>query len=326
MINPNPKIIERMPFNRSSGITILDSAINSCASLESQLCESFTMNDILFNSDISTAKTNSRNVFNTYHRNGQVKLLLVELFFITHYIDFSVATKVNPIIILYIGCSPGIHFDALLKLCSPFDNLIFHLYDSVEPDFEWDERCMFYKEIFGTEEHIYRYRNTKNVYIISDAYSTITNEYETMRESLRWCSAIKPEHAMLRFIPLYESRDTQSFKFCKGTLIRQPYLPNPASELRIITNSYECDTEWFYDELIKRIQYHNDCIRKEYIYKNPFTNFHHAIYGKKHIGCNWDSSAFVFIVNEYIKCLGLKPTYRTCIKIIEIIFSGRIVC
>ena len=293
--------------------------------------EEFVERSLLLSSDDNIYETRIDEVprFPSIEENGQKKLLYGEIYFLSSHLKGD-----NPIV-LYIGASPGLHLDVLVRM---FPHVKFILYDA-EPFKISDEtrnKVEIFEEYF-TDSHCKRYSKIQNLYFISDIrdrdmiLGIVSPEerkhggeliMEDMESQVKWSKLMNPVAAMLKFrIPLPNEAGGEKtyLEYPPGILLKQPFFKKKGVELRLITTRPDESVKWFISDIYRRLLYHNIVIRESYVYKNPFTRLYHAIYLKTRIGNNWDSSAAVFILLKYLRYVGRGETPANLYSLLDLI-------
>lgn len=188
--------------------------------------------------------------------NGQRKLLLSSLLFLTQYSYLST-------LVVYAGASPGTNIIILAKL---YGNIRFHLYDP-RP---FDKRLIGLKNVklyqsYFTDEIAKKY-SKKNCMLWSDIRTgTVEDEdfedqvIENNNMQKRWHDLVKPVMGMYKFRLPYviSDKSSEGFYYMKGDIWLQMWAPTTSTETRLIVKrDYEM------------IQYNNESYEKRMYYFN----------------------------------------------------------
>jgi hypothetical protein len=220
---------------------------------------------------------------------GQRKLYTITLYFLTLYGHLS-----NTIV--YAGAAHG-HNIGLLSLLFP--NHIFHLYDPGLFKLKVNKNIKIYNQLF-TQNDAAKYSG-KDVLFMSDIRvyndeSTILQDNNLQRE---WVKIIRPIKSMLKFrLPFPDGKYCKDnilngkclYSYFKGELILQPWAPHHSTEMRLIVDKSNIDTDQLYDciEIEEKLFYHNSETR------NKLIKIGNSMY-------TWDEAQEIYTINLYIK-------------------------
>ena len=233
---------------------------------------------------------------------GQLKLMLSEVEFLTLvYKRYKEANDTRPIYIVYAGSAPGDHMPMLADM---FPMMQFELYDPNE--FKIKEiipNINTYTDKAGwfTDEVAELWKDdSKYVCFISDIRTFPANNetiIENMTDQRRWWDIMNPELSMFKFRLPWTTEKTE---YMEGDIYLQVYPPITSTETRLIVKK---DAKLkIYDHKIYEEQcfYHN--INRNKQFKNVL-KLDLEIENKylPHMDMCYDCTAFIYIVNEYIK-------------------------
>lgn len=180
---------------------------------------------------------------------GQLKLLLNEIRFLTDSIKIH-NRKVNErYIILYIGSAPGLHIPYLRKLYSKY-NIEWHLYDKTPHCNEivqtFKKPNMVNSAYFLEKdiEFFLRKKRTHTILFISDIRTTTSSKSEPTTQNLiedyklQWniVKKLRPEFSLLKFrLPFPDDwKDGIFFNFPYGEQYLQAFTDRSSNEFRIV--------------------------------------------------------------------------------------------
>lgn len=239
--------------------------------------------------------------------NGQRKLLLNEVIFLTKYGDLS-----N--FVVYAGAAPSQHTPLLSEL---FPNHYFDLYDPATFTITETNKIKIFNDYF-TDEYSKKYVD-KNVLFISDIRSgTNDMNYKEFEEQVKinnqyhidWINIIKPVMSMLKFrIPFNTIGD---YEYLKGDIYLQPFAPIDSAETRLICDSSLELEKYDPKKYENKMYYYNNIIRE-------FQRIKHNIPLDKVEGlcycsdCNFEIEVWKLYIKNYLKIEKYTPE-----KIIEL--------
>ena len=218
----------------------------------------------------------------TNHHNGQRKLLLCEMFFLTKIHELKLVKPES--IVVYVGAGPGHHLLHLIKLFPQFQ---YHLYDT-----RFDEELLKLTNVkthlqFFTHKDCEKYKD-KNIIFISDirhpsvgdfgepspAQNPIIIRDQKMQEE--WVRIIKPYVSLLKFrLPWLES--DQPYEYLDGQVYVQPYAPGNSTETRLLVTDPESNKTYSCDEYERKMFFVNRVLRHNYAHKsNTSSNYDFA--------------------------------------------------
>lgn len=235
-------------------------------------------------------------------KNGQRKLLMTEIEFITnHYNKVNKKDK----IILYIGASAGIGSIHTYTLANIFPEFEYHLYD----DNDFYEKLYTLKNVkifkrWFTNKDSKKYKN-KNVLMISDmrdpyigkAKLLNTNKqnkvvYNDMKIQMKFYNDIKPKGALLKFRLPWKPGKTE---YLDGDIYYQAWQGLHSAETRLVPNG-------------KMKVYDNTSYEERLFYFNTETRFRYYQHNYECYGHCYDCMSEITILEKYIKLKKLKLT------------------
>ena len=243
---------------------------------------------------------------------GQLKLFISEVQFLNKYWDSEIVPVPR---IVYIGASPGNHIHFLAKM---FPMAKFYLYDT-QP---FDERLStlpnvkIYQSYFEQRD-VDAYKNRSDIFLISDIRSLgydksqknedveRANEKladDDMRLQMKWVQEIKPVKALLKFkLPYsYAWNKEKSYNYLDGDVWKQPFSAVTSTECRLVPDMNPLNRNWDFRLYEKQMFYHNNIVREKVKFINPLTNINEDISTDLGLTQDYDSSAFVFVIKEYL--------------------------
>lgn len=257
--------------------------------------------------------------------NNDMKLLLAEINFINKYVEND-----DEILIVYIGCSPGLHLVKLLKM---FPFIKFHLYDPEDPHSELleyiknnSDKITFYKELF-TIETCNRYKKS-SIYLMTDfrdiKYNVdpyfgldfeAKNKWQMEKEKSyvddmefqkQICILLEPKVSFLRFRPphFYSNQrlDNISFEYFHGVIWLMIFNELKSTESRIVVTDYTTtDFKWNYQLYQYRLNYFNFKLRESMLL-NPFTNDKSPL--QNQLGNKFETVLMIKIIIDYFNVIG----------------------
>lgn len=235
---------------------------------------------------------------------GQRKLLMNEIQFLTRHGHRSD-------LVVYAGAAPGTHAPLLMAM---FPRHVFHLWDPAPFSRALHDRALLstgrlhlYNEYF-TDDSASSYFG-RDVLFICDirAFSSDPAQLEiserekdiieNMNMQKRWCKAIKPAYAMLKFRlpwldPKRSSEPIAPVRYFCGQINLQPWAPKFSTELRLVT---DCADERDYDPFAVDGQcfYVNTVLRRATFPRGP------AVSGPVGLCCCYDCSLELDIMSEF---------------------------
>lgn len=265
--------------------------------------------------------------------NDDVKLLFLELFFITRYVEWSD----RPIRIVYMGAAPGFHLAKLMKLFR-FERgmmIYFDLYDdqSLHPDLERyieenSDQVTMYRELL-TVENCERYIGTdENIYLITDSrdpkyikdpifgpnidakLAWQAKKEESYEQDMEYqkqiCIKMRPICACLRFRPKHfysgETDESASLEYFGGTVWLPIFADLKSTESRLVVSNYDnVGYKWSLKNYQYRLNYYNAEVR-ESLLLNPLTKEQTPL--PNMLGNNYESVMVMVILIQYLKAIG----------------------
>ena len=271
---------------------------------------------------------------NTVHY-GQVKLLMADIFFILHFVDFR--EHPNPIL-LAIGAAPGHHYPILQKL---FPMIEFHLYDPRPFCLRIAKNTLnIHSQYFTNEDaNSWKMRSKRGLYVTSDIRSvdhTTTDSKEELTKAIiddmsiqkEWIEIMNPNNAALKtkFPYIDDGEEDVVVEYLNGYLCKQQFAPQTSTESRLIPvkekNEYYTK-KWSSRKYHDQFFYFNKRIRHSN-FNNPFTGkSSDPIYGDD-LTNDYDSIATSFILAQYLnKMSGIEdPTSEDVKKLFRICMCG----
>lgn len=202
---------------------------------------------------------------------GQLKLLLSEIFFLTRLLEQDVM-KDNPIV-LYIGSSPGHHIPKLIKLFPEFE---YHLYDSRKSCVKQSDRVKVFEKIFD-ESLIEEYNEmNRRIILISDIRSVSVKEdpkgilihkRDNQLQKKIFNSLCNGGDALLKFRLPFDSKERL---YLTGEVILQPYAGPYSTEVRLIPS--EEDEELWCARKYEEIMFYHNCVVRPKGFDKEATN------------------------------------------------------
>jgi len=229
---------------------------------------------------------------------GQLKLMLSEVEFLTLvYKQYKESGDTRPIYIVYAGAAPGHHIDYLHSM---FPDIYFYLYDPNDFVAKENDKVKTFVQFFMDEDAKKWKDDSKYVCLISDIRTfpaTEENIVDNMNLQKGWWDIMNPELSMFKFrLPWNEGKT----EYMEGDIYLQVYPPITSTETRLIVKK---DAKMkIYDHKIYEEQcfYHN--VNRNKQFKNVL-KLDLEIENKylPHMDMCYDCTAFIYIVNEYIK-------------------------
>jgi cap2 methyltransferase len=274
----------------------------------------FSRNDLLINGDSPREVYRRRKdeEKTTIHW-GQLKLFINEVEFFNTFWD----PKINPTpSVVYAGAAPGIHIPFLSSM---FPQFTFYLYDPSPFQITPTDKIHIYNQLF-TDNDAAKWIGRTDVFLISDIRRDIDivtgkmseteieqNVIADMLLQQNWVKMIKPQKSMLKFRPPYAYDNTApSFKYLNGFIFIQPFGPQTTTETRLIPYDDLDEIEWDIKKYEEQLFYHNSIVREKFLYKNPLTNKNEPISLNQGLTNNYDSTAYILILKEYLEGSELK--------------------
>lgn len=243
---------------------------------------------------------------------GQLKLLLSEMQLLVYHID---PAKVNEII--YVGAANGHHLFVLAKL---FPQFIFNLYDISDG---WDNRLHQLANIkinnfYFTKKEILKWTESKKPVILISDIRNLSADGELGKEKIEqmvqedmelqktWVEQLNPVAALLKFrLPFYEDFNLKKYKSSKynyldGIVYRQVFGGRNTSETRLLIRGIAY-RDWDFKIYEEQLFYHNQVVRKDFKFFNPISNDEKAILSERGLINDYDSTAFIVIIMDYLK-------------------------
>lgn len=225
-------------------------------------------------------------LFKTRVHQGQRKLFLCELYFLTEFGHLSDT-------IVYAGAAPGHHTVLLSEL---FPNHKFHLYDPrdvFDPKFKEIDNVTTYVQYYMDEDA--KKWEDKDVLFMSDIrisvsidkYAEMERQISTdMDMQMNWVKIMKPIKSLLKFRLPWDKSDVD---YLSGELIYQQYPPKYSTESRLIVDK-DYEMVKYNGDIYDNIMFKHNIIDREWMsfkVDKPFYN------------CTWDNACEEFIINNY---------------------------
>lgn len=301
----------------------------------SKICHfNLTQHCIIRNQVIET-EYNNHEVASRCIDNGQLKLLMMEILFMSMVYE---KTETRPCVI-YIGAAPGDHLVDLIKLFPLCD---YHLYDSSSfseklYNFRSDNpdiSLSINNELFTTA-HTEMFKNSEyeNIYFISDIrameYKSSGTEYSKnksraaiieadMNLQLEIVTELKPKAFSLKFKVVPES--TSFFYYPKGVLFKQPWTRAASTELRLISTNYTGEEVEYNAKLINENNTNLNNTVKRYTYINPETGI--ADYIGNGLKNDYYSIYTLYIIHLYLKRFFTTETEEAKRLILDMLYEN----
>jgi hypothetical protein len=279
--------------------------------------------------------------------NNQKSLLIVGTYFLTRCLtelNLPPTTKVN---LIFLGANPGDHLNNLAEM---FPMIHFYAFDALEmPKVIETPNLKKYQKVFDVEDYmeIRTTMSSEDVLLLisgmrNKTYNARPNTEEEvlrganliisdMEEQKKWFYLMKPAFALLRFRPLRskESKlvNRSSFKYLTGIHLLSPY-SKPMTNTTMLMVKYDSTSEeseanYFDNDIVKKLKYHNIVTRNSNVYLHPFTRVFEALLNQQELddlceaedikfdagvenhimNCAWDCSYAYFVFSLYLKTM-----------------------
>lgn len=225
---------------------------------------------------------------------GQMKLGVGLIEFLTLYYDGNNGTLV------YAGAAPSYNTMVVARM---FPKLKFELYDTntITIPSDLKSRVIWYKSLFGVDT-ISKYKNSANVYFVSDIRSNIDKASSTvdaenqvaidMFRQLEWVRLLNPKASLLKCkFPYYTATansiirlntpkyladvkplQSNHFRYLAGKLYLQAWSGAKSSELRLVVTDTNAVTDYDINSIESILVYHNSVERPLRNYPHPYNN------------------------------------------------------
>ena len=277
------------------------------------------------------AEFNKESITNNLHI-GQLKLLLSEMQTIIYYMDTTVVKNV-----VYVGAAHGHHIYVLAKL---FPALTYHLFDISEG---WDKRLYELENVhinnrYFEEKDIKEWQiKGEEILFISDIRNLAVGDEEGKQADLEkfeamvlsdmlmqqdWVEQLKPALALLKFrLPYPDVVKKESQTYLDGAVLRQIFARPSSAETRLLVKGLAY-RDWDLDTYDKMNAYFNRYIRAKGLYFNPINGGKKAIYEKRGLHNDFESTAMTIIAIDYLKKINSIVNEANILKILDFILDN----
>lgn len=270
-------------------------------------------------------------VMNNLHI-GQLKLLLSEMQAIIYYMDTTLVKNM-----VYVGAAHGYHIYVLAKL---FPGLTYHLYDISE---SWDKRLYELKNViinnrYFEEKDIKEWQErNEEILFVSDIRNLAVGLEEDKKADLdtfetlvaadmlmqqEWVKQLKPALSLLKFRLAYPDvvkEKTQTY--LDGTVLRQIFARPSSAETRLLVKGIAY-RDWDLTTYDRMNAYFNRYVRAKGLYFNPIDSSKRAIYKKKGLYNDYESTALTIIAMDYLKKINAIVNETNILKILDFILDN----
>ena len=277
------------------------------------------------------AEYNKDDMINNVHV-GQLKLLLSEMQTIIYFMDTTLIKNV-----VYVGAAHGHHIYVLAKL---FPGLTYHLYDISEG---WDKRLYELENVIINNRYFeekdvkeWQERN-EEILFISDIRNLEVGLEEDKKADLEkfealvsadmmlqkeWVEQLKPTIALLKFkLPYPEVVKKKTYTYLDGTVLRQIFARPSSAETRLLIKGIAY-RDWDLTTYEKMNAYFNRYIRAKGLYFNPIDGSKKAIYKKRGLHNDFESTALTIIAMDYLKKINAIVNETNIFKILDFILDN----
>jgi len=275
--------------------------------------ENFTLEDLLLQPDHPEKEYRARPEKTGIYW-GQRKLLLAEIFFLTHFY-LPLKNSSRKTLLIYAGAAEGQHFRMIRTL---FPDLDLVLYDPRPFAINPDEHTQIYQELFTDRTAEYWSRKTdRSILFISDIRSadwTRLTGQETeeevlldMRSQERWYEIIQPEAGFLKFrLPFSGKGVRLEVEYLDGAVLIQPYPPLASTETRLIP--LPARKVWDALKYEQQLFYHNSVVRETFQWPNYALD-------PPELNGSYDTSSEIYILTDYLTAIGVNPDVEGVVQL-----------